>query len=182
MSSISSKESTLSKAELQVLVTSNDSSISFIKPAHVRSECWTNYSQIYHAGVAQDYIICLQCKIVLKWTGANGTRVMTHHNCLKSKPVSTTPPRQRTVSSYCQQSSSTKECPSIQKRITEACVEFCAIDGRSFESVAGAGFINLAKQLINAGAVLGTSISASELLPHPTTVSINILYQYRMNL
>jgi hypothetical protein len=94
----------------------------------------------------------------------------------KKKPVSTTPSRQRTISSYCQQSSSSKECPLIQKRIIEACVEYCAVDGRSFESVAGTGFLNLAKQLINAGATLGTSVVVSELLPHPTTVSIEFSF------
>ncbi len=102
MSSISSKKSTLSKAELQGLVASNDASISFTKPANVRSECWSNYSQIYHENIPQEYTLCLQCETVLKWTSTNGTRVMTHHNCLKRKTVSTTPSRQRTISSYCQ--------------------------------------------------------------------------------
>jgi hypothetical protein len=60
----------------------------------------------------------------------------------------------------------------FQKRITEACVEYCAVDCRPFESVAGSGFMNLAKQLISAGACLGTSVSVNELLPHPSTVSI----------
>ena len=92
MSSPSSEKSSLSKLELQNLVASNNPSISFVKPANVRSACWTNYRQIYHSNIAQDYIVCLHCKIILKWTGVNGTRVMTHHNCLKIKPVSTTPP------------------------------------------------------------------------------------------
>jgi hypothetical protein len=101
---------------------------------------------------------------------------MTHHKCLINKPVSMTPPRQRTISSYCQQPSSSKECPLFQKRITEACVEYCAVDGRSFESVAGTGFLNLAKQLLSAGATLGTSITVNELLPHPSTVSIELSF------
>ncbi len=78
-----STKSTLSKTELQTLVTSNDPSTSFTKPANKRSECWTNYSQIYHENNPQDYILCLQCRVVLKWTGEHGTRVMTHHNCIK---------------------------------------------------------------------------------------------------
>jgi len=169
--SANSTKSNLSKADLQVLVTSNDSSISLVKPVNKRSECWSNFSQVYHINKPQDYIVCLQCKTVLKWTSENGTRVMTHHNCLQ-KSVSTTPSRQRTISSYCQQSSASKECPLFQKRITEACVEYCAVDCRPFESVAGSGFMNLAKQLISAGACLGTSVSVNELLPHPSTVSI----------
>ncbi len=171
MSSTDSSSSTLSKADLQALVTSNNPLVSFAKPASVRSQCWSNYTQVYHGNIPQDFIICLQCKTVLKWTSENGTRVMNHHNCIK-KPRPETPNRQRTISSYCQQSSSSTECPLIKKRITEACVEYCAVDGRSFESVTGAGFINLAKQLISSGATLGTSVSANELLPHPSTVSL----------
>ncbi|CAF1479669.1 unnamed protein product [Didymodactylos carnosus] len=178
MSSTNSSSSTLSKADLQVLVTSNNPLVSFAKPAGVRSQCWSNYTQVYHENIPLDFIVCLQCKTVLKWTSGNGTRVMNHHNCIKKKPLSETPNRQRTVSSYCQQSSSSTECPLIKKRITEACVEYCAVDGRSFESVTGAGFINLAKQLISAGATIDTSVSASALLPHPSTISRNVERMY----
>ena len=88
----------LSKDEIQALVTSNDPTISFIKPTNIRSECWTNYSQIYHENKPQEYIICLSCKAVLKWISGNGIRVMRHHNCSKNKLVSTTPSRQRIIS------------------------------------------------------------------------------------
>jgi len=54
-----STKSTLSKAELQVLVVANDASISFTKPTNVQSECWTNYSPIYHANIPKEYIILL---------------------------------------------------------------------------------------------------------------------------
>ncbi|CAF1368097.1 unnamed protein product [Rotaria sordida] len=151
MSSPNSTKLNLSKAELQILVTLNDPSVSFTKPKNKRSECWSNFSQIYHENNPLDYIICLQCKSVLKWTSENGTRVMSHHNCL-NKFISTTPSRQRTISSYYQQSSASKECPLFQKCITEASVEYCGIDCRPFESIAGVGFMNLAKQLIIAGA------------------------------
>ena len=173
MSSESSAKSVLSKAELQTLVTSNDPSVSFTKPKNVRSDCWSSFSQVYHEGNPLDYITCLHCKTVLKWTSENGTRVMSHHNCL-NKSITMTPSRQRTISSFYQPSSAKKEYPLFQKRITEACVEYCAIDCRPFESIAGAGFVNLAKQLINAGASLGTSVPVDDLLPHPSTVSIQL--------
>ncbi|CAM4821484.1 unnamed protein product [Rotaria magnacalcarata] len=178
MSVADSEQSVLSKAELQRLIASDNPKISFKKPTNKRRECWTNYSQIYHENNPQDYIMCLQCKSVLRWAKDHGTRVMTPHNCSKPKPVSTTPSRQRTISSYCEQPSLSKECSSIQKRITETCVEYCAVDGRPFESVAGSGFQKLAKQLIYAGATLGTSINSSELLPHPSTISRNVEHVY----
>lgn len=179
MSSESSSKSVLSKPELQTLVTSNDPSISFAKPKNVRSDCWSGFSQIYYEGNPLDYIICLECKTVLKWNSENGTRVMSHHNCLnKSTPM--TPSQQRTISSYYQAASASKEYSLFQKRITDACVEYCAIDCRSFESVAGAGFVNLAKQLITASASLGTSVPVDDLLPHPSTVSnqLRLIYTH----
>ncbi|CAF3884286.1 unnamed protein product, partial [Rotaria sp. Silwood1] len=93
-----------------------------------------------------------------------------------------TPSRQQIISSHCQQPSSSKECALFQKRITDACIEYDAGEIRPFESVAGTGFMNLAKQLISAGATLGTSIMVSQLLPHPSMLSIKISFQLKMHL
>ena len=92
-----------------------------------------------------------------------------------------TPFRQRTISSYCTQSSSCKECLLIEKRITEACVEYWALVGHLFENVAGTRFQNLAKQFISAGATLATAINVSDLLPHPNTVSTKLVFHKRSN-
>ena len=92
-----------------------------------------------------------------------------------------TPSHQRTISSYCTQPSSSKEYLLIEKRITEACVEYCAVDGHLFENVAGTRFMNLAKQFISAGATLDTVINVSDLLPHPSTVSIEPAFHKRSN-
>ncbi len=62
MSLTNSEKSALSKAALQALVISNDPSISFTKPTNKRSECWANYSQIYHKNNPQYYIVCLKCR------------------------------------------------------------------------------------------------------------------------
>ena len=72
-----------SKAEFQALVASDDRVISLKNPTNKRSECWTNYSQIYHPNNRKHYIICLRCESILKWAKDYGTRVMAHHNCLK---------------------------------------------------------------------------------------------------
>ncbi len=63
---------------------------------------------------------------------------------------------------------------SIKDRIVEACVEFCALAGKPFETVVVEGFINLAMQLMNAGALAGTVLSVNDLLPHSITVSLTI--------
>ena len=73
MSLTNSGKLTWSKAELQALVALDNSVISFKNPTNKRSECWADYSQIYHANNLQDYIICLRCKSMLKWAKDYGT-------------------------------------------------------------------------------------------------------------
>ena len=171
----------LSKAEFQALVASDDRVILFKNPKNKRSECWTNYSQIYHGNSLQDYIICVRCKPMLKRAKDHGIRVMIHRNCFKNKSTLMTPSQQRTISSHYTQSSSSKECLLIEKRITKACVKYCAVDGHLFENVADARFQNLAKQLISAGATLATAIHVSDLLPHPSTVNTEPAFHKRSN-
>jgi hypothetical protein len=95
---------------------------------------------------------------------------MKNHNCEKrsTSKTLTTPSRQRTISSYLPPAQ--EDYSTIKECIVESCVEFCALDNKSFETVAGEGFLNLAKQLMNAGALIGTGVSVNELLPHPTVV------------
>ncbi|CAF4193846.1 unnamed protein product [Rotaria sordida] len=165
---------TLSKHDYQQLVMINDPSISLIKPSNARSELWSKFTQLHHLNIAQNYIICNLCRVVLKWTSETGTKVMKNHNCenKSSSKTSTTPSRQRTISSY--MPPAPDNYSSIKDRIVEACAEFCALDGRPFDTVTGEGFINLAKQLMNAGALIGTGFSVNDLLPHSTTVSRNV--------
>ena len=92
-----------------------------------------------------------------------------------------TPSRQRTISSYRTQPSSSKECLLIEKRIIEACVEYCPVDGHLFENVAGTRFQNLAKQFISAGPTLVTAIDVNDLLSHSSTVSIELAFYKRSN-
>ena len=85
------------------------------------------------------------------------------------------------MSSYCTQPSSSKECLLVQKRTTDACVEYCTVGGHSFEKVAGTRFQNPTKKFISAGATLGTAKDVSDLLSHPSTVSIELSFHKRSN-
>ncbi|CAF1569115.1 unnamed protein product, partial [Adineta steineri] len=72
--------------------------------------------------------------------------------------------------------SSSKQSPiplKVKLSVTEACTEFCALDGRAFEVIKGDGFKNLAKALFDAGQASNkSSIEVTDFLPHPTTVRI----------
>ena len=65
----------------------------------MRSELWSKFSQLYHLNIPRNYIVCSTCRVVLKWSSETGTKVIKNHNC-ENKSTSTTPSRQRTISSY----------------------------------------------------------------------------------
>ena len=100
---------------------------------------------------------------------------MKNHKCeTKSTSNAPTHSRQRTVSSY--MPTTHDNYSSIKDRIVEAYVEFCALDGKSFDTVAGEGFINLAKWLMNTDVLIGTGCPVNDLLPHSTSVSKNFFH------
>ena len=133
------------------------------------------FSQLHHLNHPQNYIVCNICRVLLKWSSETGTKVMKNHNCETKSALNTTAQaRQRTISSFVPPTPDNYS--SIKDRIVEACVEFCVLDGKPFDTVSGEGFINLAKQLMNTGALIGTGFSVNDLLPHPTTVSMNLFH------
>jgi hypothetical protein len=55
--------------------------------------------------------------------------------------------------------------------VIQACTEFSALDGRTFEVMKGDGFQNIAHVLFNVGRLCAhSSIKIKDILPHPTTV------------
>ena len=89
MSSTINKQ-TFSKHDYQQLVISNDPSISLIKPSNTRSELWSKFCQLYHLNIAQNYIVCNLCHVVLKWSSETGTKVMKNHKCEKKININNT--------------------------------------------------------------------------------------------
>jgi len=57
-----------------------------------------------------------------------------------------------------------------EKKMTDLCVKFAAVDLRPFQIVNGKGFKELAQGLINIGDRHG-KINVNQVLPHPTTIS-----------
>ncbi|CAF4515924.1 unnamed protein product [Rotaria sp. Silwood2] len=93
---------------------------------------------------------------------------------------------QQTVRDFYSSSKTTPIPSKLKLRVTQACTEFCAVDGRAFDVITDDGFQNLAKVLFDAGRSLyKSSIEIKELLPHSTTVSRNVtrLYEeYKLHL
>lgn len=61
---------------------------------------------------------------------------------------------------------------SVKQKVTEKCAEFAAKDLRSFDTVEGEGFKNLAECLIRTGVQLASkNFDINDIIPHSTTVS-----------
>ncbi len=119
-------------------------------------------------------IRCDACKSIFIHRSIDGTKVMSSH--LKAcKHNSKSDTNQQNLDAYFSSKNPiTKRIPSkIKKSITDACVEFAALDNRVFETVKGGGFVNLMENIFVAGQRLSglSGLKMTELLPNPTTVS-----------
>ncbi|CAF1473770.1 unnamed protein product [Rotaria magnacalcarata] len=90
---------------------------------------------------------------------------------------------QSTITTYYTTSKPSIIPEKIKKEVTNAYLEFIALDGRPFEIVSRIGFKNMLETVFKAGKITANSQSTeiSDLLPHPTTVSrkIDQVYSFR---
>jgi hypothetical protein len=169
----------LSKKELQKLIEENDESVKFVqkKSKSNSSEWWQFYHTIFVNNYQQEFVSCNTCKALLFVTSTSGTNTLKFHanSCAQRKDKSMGSQQQAVHDFY----SSSKPTPiptKLKSRVTEACTEFCALDGRAFDVITDDGFQNLAKVLFNAGrSMYKSSIEIKELLPHSTTVRKKII-------
>ncbi|CAF3157858.1 unnamed protein product [Rotaria socialis] len=170
-----------SKQELEQLIEDKDSSIKFVeKKKTLRSSEWWKYFHIIFVNSdRQQYVSCNKCKALLLHSSFNGTNNLRTHASSCSSIDKSKSLFQKTVHDFY---SSSKQSPiplKVKLSVTEACTEFCALDGRAFEVIKGDGFKNLAKALFDAGQASNkSSIEVTDFLPHPTTISRNIIRLY----
>ena len=159
--------------ELEKLITSNDSSIKFVekKTTLKSSECWQYFHIIFVNDHRQQYVACNNCKKLLVHSSSNGTNNLRSYinSCFKmNKPTILC---QKTIGDFYITSKQSATPKRTKLSITEACTEFCALDGRAFDVMMSDGFKNLVKALYDAGRSTNkSSIDIIDLLPHPTTV------------
>lgn len=116
------------------------------------------------------FVSCNRCKKLLSYDKIKGgtSHLRRHADICNAKSVasSSTP----SISNFF------KSCTlplSAKQNITEKCAEFACVDIRPFEVVAGNGFKAMAQAFIDIGVKYG-QVSASDVIPHPTTVSRKI--------
>lgn len=170
---------TLTKKQIEKLIEDGDESVKFVqkKTTSKSSEWWHHYHHIFVNNDQQQFVSCNTCKALLFVTSTSGTNTLKSHfnSCTQQKDKSPGGHQQTVRDFYA--SSKQKPIPTkLKLRVTEACVEFCAIDGRAFDVITNDGFQNLANALYNAGrSMYKSSILIKELLPTSRTVRIRIM-------
>jgi hypothetical protein len=172
------------KREIEKLIKDDDPSVKFVekKRTSKSSELWDFFHHIFINGHQQQFVSCNKCKALLLYSSLNGTNSLRTHfkSCAKTDKSNFL--CQKTVRDFYFSSKQSSIPKRIKFSITKACTEFCALDGRAFDVMAGDGFQNLAKALFDAGQTINKStIEIKDLLPHPTTVRI-IKYFYKSSI
>ena len=129
-----------------------------------KSEVWSNFSEIINKEKQSiGYVICKNCQQIFKYDATKtGTSHLKRHKCSVN---------QKKITSYI----SMKTVPTVIKNsVTKKLVDLVCKDIRPFEIISGQGFREYSQELINIGATYG-SLSVDDLLPHPTTVSRNVI-------
>lgn len=114
------------------------------------------------------FVQCVVCKAVLSYDSKKTGSSHLQRHFERVCGGSSSGHRQLSVGNYY---SFAKPPPErVKSEVTRKCVNFCCMDIRPFETVTGVGFRELAQEFINVGATYGR-ISASDVLPDPTTIS-----------
>lgn len=163
----------LTKEKLKELIKNNDACLTFVKPGSSSSQVWSSFSYVHVNNKKQNFVSCDKCKDILHHKLGDGTSNMIKHNKSCEKSVKTVSNNLVTIKDYLRPKSSEPIPKLFKDKVTEATVEFVALDCRAFELVSGDGFTNLAQTIFNVGQNLHriSDVNISDLIPSSTTVS-----------
>ena len=127
---------------------------------------WNKFGIVQQHGKDCGYASCLSCKKVYTFKKTTGTSTMGDHKC----------PKVERSGSGAMNLFATKGVPTAhdKKTMTLAAANFCAIDLRPFESIAGHGLKGLVQTALNIGVASSKRIMVDDLLCNPSTARRNI--------
>lgn len=130
-----------------------------------KSDVWTNFNEIVDSQEQYiGFVICKNCEHIFKHDYKTGTSTLKRHKCSSID-------KQQKITSYL----SGKNTPKVAKDlINQKITNFVCRDLRPFDIIIGQGFREFSQELINIGSIYGC-LKVDDLLPHPTTVSRNII-------
>jgi Hermes transposase DNA-binding domain len=136
-----------------------------------RPDVWKKFCFVHkrdgnrHVFQKSEFVACMACKSVYTFTAATGTSTMSQHKC------SSVVPDAGMMREYC-----TLGKPSARdkNRVTTALADFCAMDLRPFNIVAGQGFKMLLQTILDVGVIQNKRLVIDDLLVGPNTLSVNV--------
>jgi HSP90 family molecular chaperone len=169
----------LTRAQLELLLKSNDKSIKLKKVEQTEhgSSFWPKFSLVLVNDIIQDFVLCDKCRSIITYKSSTGTGGLKKHliSCEKHA-LSSSNTTQSTITTYYSNMKPSILPEKLKKEITNAYVDFIALDSRPFEIACDIGFKQFLQAVYNAGKSSSNtqSIEISDFLPHPTTVSISL--------
>ncbi|CAF3052981.1 unnamed protein product, partial [Rotaria sp. Silwood2] len=141
----------LSADDLSDLIKKSDPSVSYYNPLETdnnsskkrkRSEHWNGFRRILVNDVKQNYIICGNCQILLKWRTDDGTNVMKKH-MIGCKSHSAVPSSfSQSISTFFTVDIRNKSRATrlAKHKLKKAIAECCILDSHPFALADGPGF------------------------------------------
>ncbi|CAF1436489.1 unnamed protein product, partial [Rotaria sp. Silwood1] len=168
-------DSSLTKEKIIQLIRNYDASLTFVKPKTSSSPVWSSFSYVFISNRKKDFVCCDKCKDVRHHKSDSGTSNMIKHikSCqTTSKDI---PNASLTIKEYLRSKTAQPISRIFKEKITDATVEFVAVDNRAFELASGDEFINLAQTIFNVGQDLSKTpgVNVLDLIPNPRTVSVS---------
>jgi hypothetical protein len=155
-----------------------DGDFSAIKTSGL-SDVWSVFQKIVNDDTKgnEPFVICGTCQKIFKHDKCSSPSNLKKHVCYKKYKRESETSSVSTDNADPTLTSTQKQiCVSIsddiRKRVAEYCVRYVTADLRSFATVQGDGFKELARCLVETGVTLGTKkFHVHDILPSPTTVS-----------
>ena len=166
--------------QIEKLIKSADSRVKLVDRGKDEkiSPVWKSFQFIYIDGVRQEYVLCLGCRKTMRHLTMHGTNGLRKHIKSCSRSIQSSNGVQSTITKHFPNQIDGGTNPSyIPKKffgqMVNACAEFCALDGRAFESINGIGFQRMIQVVFDAGRACGSKqspIDAKDLIPSSITV------------
>jgi len=132
---------------------------------------WKCFNKVVYnndMGKETGFVCCTKCKVLMGYTYNKGSSHLGRHKCVLLSRES-----KNSMLPFL-----TKKNKSLPNNVLNECkekyIQFVCQDIRPMDIVSGPGFKSLASYLIEVGSQFG-QIDVDDLLPHPTTISRNLI-------
>lgn len=167
-SSSSSLNAQVIEKELKKTLPDDADRVFLLRKDHVGliSILWKTFGIMQQHGKDNEFAVCFSCKKIYTFKKTTGTSTMNDHKCLKGERLE----------SGAMILFATKGVPIIhdKKKMTLAAANFCAIDLRPFESIAGQGLKGLIQTTLDIGVASNKRLMVDDLLCQPITARRNV--------